>query len=102
RRRTAMEVFLAGEVLPDQRRANNLAILLDQAAVRLIRKHGLGDAGDSQWVDQTGDHRHDDDHHDRGADVFHGCGLLQARPTLVTSRSMSLMPTNGTMMPPTP
>src|ERR1700722_19701086 len=97
-----MEVLVAGEVLADQRGADDLAVLLDQAAVCLVREHGLGNAGHQQRIDQTGDHRHRDDHHDRGANVFHLLWPLQARPIEVTSMSISLMPTNGTMMPPTP
>ena len=53
-------------------------------------------------VDQTGDDRHSDDHHDGGADLSqHGEGP-QASPMAVTARSISLMPMKGAMIPPIP
>ena len=38
RRRPAMEILVVGEHLADQRRADDLAVLLDQAALRLARE----------------------------------------------------------------
>ena len=40
-----MEILLVGEVLADQLGADDFAVLLDQAAVGLIREDELGDAG---------------------------------------------------------
>ena len=47
RRWPAVEIFVAGEVLADQTRADNLAVLLDQAAIRLMRKNELARARSS-------------------------------------------------------
>src|SRR5215467_15750762 len=50
-----MEVFRVLEVLADQLGADHLAVLRDQAAVRLMRKQELGDGGDPQRIDEAGD-----------------------------------------------
>ncbi len=65
-----MEIFGIGKVLADQGRADHLAVLLDQAAIGLVRKGQLRDAGHAERIDQTGDDRHHDNHHDGGADFF--------------------------------
>ena len=64
-----MEIFGAGEVLADQLRADHLAVLLDQAAVRLMRKEQLRDARHRQRIGDAGDQRHDDDHQDGGTNA---------------------------------
>ena len=97
-----MKIFVVGEILADQLGADHLAVLLDQAAIGLMRKDELRNAGHAERVDEAGDDGHHDDHHDGRADLAEHMGDPQARPMAVTARSMSLMPTNGTMMPPTP
>ena len=47
-----MEVAVAGERLADQRRADDLAVLLDQAAVGLAREQHLGEAGHGQRIER--------------------------------------------------
>jgi hypothetical protein len=49
-----MEVAVGGEALPDQGRADDLAVALDQAAVRLGREERLGEAGDGERIEQAG------------------------------------------------
>jgi hypothetical protein len=55
-------------MLADERRAHYLPVLLDEAAIRLVREDELRDAGHAERVDESGDDRHDDDHQERGAD----------------------------------
>src|ERR1700731_5391410 len=97
-----MEIFWRRKCLSDQFRADHFAVAFDQAAVGLVRKEQLGQSGHTERVDETGQDRHEDDHQDGGTDLADHGGFLQARPTAVTKRSMSLMPTNGTAMPPSP
>ena len=97
-----MEILVVGEVLADQLGADHLPVLLDQAAVGLMRKDELRDPGHAERIDEAGDDGHDDDHHDGGADLAQHRSDPQARPMAVTARSISLMPMNGTMIPPTP
>ena len=65
-----MEISVGGELLPDQRGTDHLAVLLDQASLRLIGKDRSGDAGHDQGIDKPGDHGERDDEHERGADFF--------------------------------
>ncbi len=59
-----MEIFVVLEFLPDQGRADHLAVLLDQAALRLLREdharnrghgEGIGEARDRGQQDQDDD-----------------------------------------------
>ena len=54
RRGARMEVFGLGEILADQRGADDLPVLRDQAAVGLVRKENLADAGDHAGINQAG------------------------------------------------
>ena len=54
-----MEILVAGEVLADQGRADHLAVLFDQAALRLAREDDAGDAGHGERISQTGDGTND-------------------------------------------
>ena len=65
RREPAPEVLRVVERLPDERRADDLAVLHDQAAVRLRREDDLGDRGHDQRIDDAGQDRQDGE--DRGA-----------------------------------
>ncbi len=91
-----------GEDLADQRGADDLAVLLDQAALRLVGEDHAGDAGHRQRIGQAGDQRQRDDEDDRRADFLQHGLSPQARCKAVTTRSMALMPMNGMMMPPRP
>src|SRR3569623_1240891 len=68
--RPAAEVPVAGERLADQRRADHLAVLLEQAPLRLVREQDAGDAGHRQRIDEAGDDRQGDDKHDGGTDFL--------------------------------
>src|SRR6266436_5419380 len=70
----AMEIFVADEVLADQLRTNDLAVLVvEQATVRLMRKDDLCDLGHSQGIGDAQQQSEGDDHHDGGEYLFqHG------------------------------
>ena len=48
-----MEVFVVLELLPDQGGADHLAVLLDQAALRLLRKEHAGNTGHGQGIGEA-------------------------------------------------
>ena len=54
-REPSPEVLGVVERLADQGRADDLAILLDQAAIGLVGKNHLGEAGHHRRVDQPGE-----------------------------------------------
>jgi hypothetical protein len=61
------------EVLPDQFGADDLAVTDDQAALGLVRKYQLGNAGHRKRVGETGEDGHRQDHDDGRTDVLgHG------------------------------
>ena len=75
-----MEILGAGEVLADQLGADDLAVLVDQAAIRLMGEDGLCDTGHSERIGNSGDERHQGDHGDGRPDLFqHGVFLTQDR-----------------------
>ena len=56
------------ELLADQRGADDRAVALDQAALRLIGKNDFGDAGHRQRIGEPGDEREGDEDDDRRTD----------------------------------
>ena len=72
---------------------------LDERAFGLSVEGDLADRRDHQWVDDTGEHGEDDEHADGGRQL---AAQHQETPRALMSRSMSLMPTNGAMIPPKP
>ena len=92
-----------GEDLSDQRRADDLAVLLDQAALRLVREDRprrcrswpADRARPVMSVRATMNTI-------AGRISFNMTASPQARCRAVTTRSMALMPMNGMMTPPTP
>ena len=73
----AMEIFGAGEILPDQLGADDFAIFFDQAAIGLMRKQQLAKSGHPQRIDQTGEDRKQHDHQDGGTDLFQHDAILR-------------------------
>src|SRR6266567_4918904 len=55
-----VEVLRAGKRLADDARADELAILLDQLAVRLVLEENLREAGDEVGIDEAEDEGRDD------------------------------------------
>src|SRR5271166_2849626 len=99
-----MEIAVALEVLPDERRSDDAAVLLDQAAVRVVRHGDLRDPGDRQRIDESGQRAEQDQEHSRRTNVFkhRKTPKFQARCKAATTRSIALMPMNGAMIPPSP
>ena len=62
-----MEVFVVLEFLPDQGGADHLAVLLDQAALRLLRKEHAGNSGHGERIGEARDQRQQDQDEDGGA-----------------------------------
>ena len=69
RRGTRAEIFVAGEILADQRRADNDAAAFDLASIGFIAKGELRDAGDRQRIGEARQQREQNDHDDRRADL---------------------------------
>ena len=102
-----MEIFVVLELLPDQGGADHLAVLLDQAALRLLREDHAGDRGHGQRIGKPRDQRQQ-----RRAGRMAGrissfnmdrvCSPQDARCKAATTRSIALMPMKGMMMPPRP
>src|SRR6516165_3825252 len=97
-----MKVARVREVLTDKLGADDLAVFLDQAPIRLTGEEKLREPGHAQGIGQACDDRHQDDHDDSGSDLSQHYCSPQARPAADTAISISLMPMNGTMIPPTP
>ena len=98
-RRAGMEVLGLGEGLADQAGPDDVTVrVLDQRAVGLVVERHLGDAGDDQREDEPRDDREDDHHHQRGKQL----ATHHDTPRFEMIRSMSLMPTKGATMPPSP
>ena len=72
-----MEVFRAGEILADQFGAGDLTILLDQAAIGLMREQQLTQPCHAQGISEARQDREQHDHQDCGADLFEHGGFLK-------------------------
>ncbi len=94
------------EVLADQARADVLAVDRDDLAVRPVVERDLADAPHGDRVGDAEQDRHDEEdlEADEGlADEVERLTWFSPIPGMVeTRRSMSLMPTNGAMTPPSP
>ena len=86
------------KALPDERRPDHLAVPLDERAVGLVREQGLGHAGHGQRVEEAAEHG-EHEHHAQGGDQLSSHHFT---PRAEMTTSMSLMPMNGVMIPPTP
>src|SRR5580704_906269 len=68
-----MEVFVVLELLPDQGRADHLAVTFDQASFRLLWKEHARDRGHGERIGEARDQRQQDQDDDGGANFFqHG------------------------------
>ena len=97
-----MKVAVAGELLADQCGADDLAISLDQAAIRLPGEQCLGDTGHGQGVGEAGDQHEPHENDNRRTKLFQHGASPQTRCSVVTTTSITLMPTNGMRIPPRP
>ena len=101
RRRPGVEVLGRREGLADQLGADDHAVALDERAVGGVLPPDLGDRGDDERVGEPADHGEDDDGDQRRAELADE-RVHQETPSAEMTTSMSLMPTNGAMIPPTP
>ena len=102
RRGAPLDVGRRSEDLADQLRADHLArFVVGEAAVGAVAEQGLGGAGGGERVEDA----RQDERDERGAESdqdFFSHGEPQTRWSASSARSMSLMPANGAMTPPTP
>ncbi len=98
RRGPRLEVARALELLPDQARADDAAVTLDQRPVRPRGERDLRDAGDHERIDDPGQHGEREEQDERGDEL----PAHQTIPSPETTTSISLIPTKGTTRPPRP
>ena len=111
RRRAALEVLRqrvavgVGERLPDQAAAHRLSVGLDDRAVGVVVQAGdLGHQPDEDRVGDAEDHGEHQQRPQRGPVLTNKIGEVHGHipgKSWIT-RSISLMPMNGAMMPPSP
>src|SRR5207302_1982984 len=65
----AVEILVVRKVLANELGADHRAVPLYQATVSLVRKDELREPGHAERVDEAGDCRHNNDHHDGGANL---------------------------------
>src|SRR5579862_8241872 len=97
-----MEVGSAREALADDSRTDGFARHPNELPIRLTRKDDLRQPGNDKGIDEAQQNRGGDSHQDCGHQILFHCELHYARPMRVISRSITLMPMNGMMIPPTP
>ncbi len=93
-----MEVLRPLEDLADQRRPDDRAVPLHERAVGPVRERDLRHAGHDQRIDDAHEHGEDEERDDRGNEL----AAHQRIPSCVMTMSISLIPMNGAMMPPSP
>jgi hypothetical protein len=72
-----MEIFVVLEFLSDQSGADHLAVPLDQASLRLLRKDHARNRGHREWVGQARDQSQQDQDDDGGTNFSkHGVSPL--------------------------
>ena len=82
-----------------QPRADDHAVALDERPVRAVRERDLRDAGDRERIEDAGEHGQHEEDEERGERA----GDASAdTPSPLTTTSISLIPTNGTTIPPSP
>src|SRR5262245_51522799 len=104
RRRAAAEVVRRGKRLTDDSRSDQLPVAADQLTVRFVWKHQLSKCRDDQRIADAQQHRRDGRHEKCDEEIsseVHRRRRYTSR-NAVTRTSIALMPTNGTMTPPTP
>jgi hypothetical protein len=103
-RPTALEPLRIGDLLAEARGADDAPLVLDEGAVRAPVGDDLADAEDDEGVPDTADEGEGEQYPQRGGQLAgeggHGDHIIPGRSE--TTRSMSLMPMNGVMTPPSP
>ena len=95
-----MEILRLGELLADQRAADDVPVHAHERSARLLREEELRERRHDARIDEARDDAQHQCQDDRGTEL----ALEHGHTSRVrTSRmSIALMPTNGMMMPPTP
>ena len=96
--RPRVEVAVVGEVLADEARADDDVVALEQRPVCAARECHLCDPGHDERVDDSGEHRQRQEGEQRGDELAPDHDI----PSPLTTTSISLIPMNGTTMPPSP
>src|SRR5579863_3832626 len=105
---TRAEISGRGKWLADQMRADNLSVHCDEVAIRLPGEENLREARYYERVDQAQQNRRYNGHQDRSYEVLFHRSFLETNPLsqaqcrVVMIISISLIPMNGAMIPPTP
>ena len=97
-RRAWVKVARLGEVLPEQARPDDVAIASDQRTVGSICEHSLPDCEDRQRIQDAGHDRQ----HQQNPQCRKELAPHHFTPRAEITTSMSLIPTNGAISPPTP
>ena len=90
------------EVLPDQRRPDDDVAARHRGARRGIREEGRGRAGHDQRIEHPGQQGEGSKQHERRTQLVPHGVVGHETPSAVSAMSISLIPTNGAMMPPSP
>src|SRR5579883_523535 len=98
-----VEVAHPGEPLPDEGAPDDAPVgAHDQRSVGPMGKQHLRESSNDPGIDATGKEHQEKRQEDRGTELVSEHGGRQTRWTVTSSMSMSLMPTNGMITPPTP
>jgi hypothetical protein len=97
-----MKISRSRKALTDDARTNCLTTPLNQLSVRLLGKYELSETGYHQGVNDSQKDCGCYGHQHSSNQIFLHDGLLYASPTRVMSISISLIPMQGTMIPPAP
>src|SRR5690242_14552478 len=103
-----MEILVLGERLGDQARAHDVAAgVANEAPVGLVVEERLPDGPERERVDQTAesdreDHQHETLRYVTNHGSFSEIDRQAARRSATITTSISLMPTKGTITPPSP
>ena len=93
-----MEVALVREALAEQPRTDDRAVAFDERSVRAAGERHLRDAGDRKRIEDAGENRQDEEDEERRDEL----AAHHVTPSPVTTTSMSLIPMNGSTIPPSP
>src|SRR5262245_24992649 len=97
-----MEVLRFGEALPNRTGADNLSVHFNHAAVRLPWENQLGYPRHNGWIQQSQENGEHQRHSTSGSKFLDHMLLLYANPSTARILSISQMPGNGTITPPSP
>ncbi len=99
-----MKILVAGKALGQDAGANYVAILRDELSIGLVVHGDVRESRDREGIADTQQNCCDQREADGNDELIfeHEVSSFQARCRLVSTTSMSLMPTKGTMTPPMP